>query len=100
MSGESGYAKFSYSDGQYEGDYLVKKHGVGKYIWNSANPNSKEADSDGRSYYGEWKDNQIHGFGVHTWPDGRKYMGQWRNNQMHGIGLYNWSADKLFIGEY
>ena len=26
-------------------------------------------------YEGEWKSNNMHGYGVYTWKDGRKYEG-------------------------
>lgn len=42
------------------------KHGQGTYIW-----------SDKSSYKGEWKENQIDGFGIYVHQDGRKYEGAW-----------------------
>ena len=92
----SGYAKFNYSDGFYEGNYVVKKHGMGRYVWSSTD----DTDKFTKEYYGEWKDNKIHGLGAYTWPDGRQYHGEWRNNLMHGVGLYTWADGKLFVGEY
>jgi len=63
----SGYAKFNYSDGFYEGNYVLKKHGMGRYVWSSTD----DTDKFSKEYYGEWKDNKIHGLGAYTWPDGR-----------------------------
>jgi hypothetical protein len=41
-------------------------HGLGKYQW-----------PDGRTYEGEYKDDQKEGFGVYTWSDGKMYRGYW-----------------------
>ena len=57
-------------------------------------------DTIKREYYGEWRDNKIHGIGQYTFADGRRFSGEWRNNLMHGVGLYKWSDGKLFLGEY
>lgn len=35
---------------------------------------------DGREYVGEWKDNNMNGRGVCTWPDGRSYDGEYQND--------------------
>jgi hypothetical protein len=37
-------------------------NGKGKYIW-----------PDGRTFDGEWKDNQMNGKGIYIWKDGRQY---------------------------
>ena len=34
---------------------------------------------DGRSYKGEYLNDQKHGFGIFSYFDGRKYIGQWKN---------------------
>jgi len=35
--------------------------------------------TDGRMYYGMYKNHQKHGQGVYVWADGRKYDGKWSN---------------------
>ena len=81
--------KFTFNDGRFEGQYILKKHGLGKYEW-----------ANGQTYEGEWYENKIHGFGVYKWPDGRSYRGEWKDNQMNGIGCYQWSNGRKYIGEY
>ena len=81
---------FTYKDGKFSGQYILKKHGLGKYEW-----------TNGQTYEGEWMENKIAGFGIYKWPDGRSYLGEWRDNQMHGIGLYQWAeTGRKYVGEY
>ncbi len=35
---------------------------------------------DGRSYEGEWLDNNMNGKGKYVWSDGRKYEGDYKND--------------------
>lgn len=41
-------------------------HGFGFYYW-----------PDGRSFYGQFRDDKKEGFGVYHWQDGRRYEGWW-----------------------
>jgi len=59
-----GSGRFVYNDGDYEGQYIIKKHGEGRYEW-----------ADGSKYRGEWYENKINGLGAYTWADGRQYQG-------------------------
>jgi hypothetical protein len=74
----------------YEGEVNKegKKHGHGLYRW----PN-------GRTYVGEWKDNQMDGEGVESWPNGSKYQGQFKANKRHGQGTYTWSDGRQYVGK-
>ena len=47
-----GTAMFTYGHGAYDGQYIIKKHGEGRYI-----------SYDGSMYEGEWEENQITGLG-------------------------------------
>jgi hypothetical protein len=39
---------------------------------------------------GEWNENCIQGQGEYIWGDGRRYKGEWKNNKMHGFGIHTW----------
>ena len=59
-----GPARFAYPDGAYTGEYIVKKHGFGRYDW-----------KNGAMYEGGWQENKVCGMGTYSWPDGRQYQG-------------------------
>jgi len=46
---------------------------------------------DGTRYTGEFRDGEITGQGVKSWPDGRAYEGEFTEGEMHGFGtlVYN-----------
>ena len=73
----------------YEGEVNSKgeKHGHGLYRW----PN-------GRTYVGDWHENQMHGDGIESWPNGSKYQGQFKANKRHGHGTFNWPDGRQYIG--
>lgn len=73
----------------YEGELNDdgKKHGQGMYRW----PN-------GRTYVGEWFENQMHGEGVESWPNGSRYEGQFQGNKRHGRGTFTWADGRQYIG--
>jgi len=35
---------------------------------------------------------------MYTWVDGRKYVGDWKDNNMHGFGVYTWSDGRMYKG--
>jgi len=74
----------------YEGELNEKgdKHGQGLYRW----PN-------GRTYVGEWYENQMDGEGVESWPNGSKYRGQFQANKRHGQGTFTWPDGRQYIGK-
>ena len=42
---------------------------------------------EGSRYEGEWKDDQMHGFGKLFYANGSlAYEGQWKDSEFHGIG--------------
>ncbi len=84
----------SWPDGSsYSGSYIAgKKHGdTCEFVW-----------ADRSKYEGQFRDNNIVGFGKYTWPDGRSYEGEWRDNMMHGQGIFKWpmQGGKIYQGEY
>jgi len=81
-------------------DAKSRKNGPHHTIyWVEANPELERAKREGtlgskdipkfrtgKTYAGEWQDNQKNGFGQQTWSDGRKYQGDWVNGKRHGTG--------------
>ena len=47
---------------------------------------------------GEWKVNQMNGFGKFIWKEGKKYYGFYQFDKKNGFGIYFWPSDKFFIG--
>lgn len=44
--------------------------------------------SDGDRYLGEYRDNDMDGFGVYIWKNGGTvYRGEWKESSMHGCGV-------------
>ena len=48
----------------------------------------------------EKKVNKYLFLGVYQWSDGRSYSGQWKKNQMHGKGEFKWPNQIRYVGEY
>ena len=69
---------------KYQELYILNQ---GHYTWN-----------DGRSYAGEWKDNEMEGFGVYLWPDGKRYEGYFVDDKKHGYGIYSWADKRVYEG--
>ena len=42
---------------------------------------------DGKSYTGEWFEDQMNGQGAKTYPDGKIYQGGWKDGESHGEGM-------------
>lgn len=42
---------------------------------------------DGDKYLGEYKDNEMDGYGVYAWKRGTVYRGEWKESMMHGCGV-------------
>lgn len=52
---------------------------------------------DGRSYTGEWLENNMSGHGVYKWQDGRKYEGGYLLDKKEGYGEYTWVNHNFLI---
>lgn len=74
----------------YEGELNEQgeKHGQGLYRW-----------MNGRTYVGEWYENQMDGQGVESWSNGSKYQGQFKANKRHGQGTFTWFDGRQYIGK-
>ena len=49
-------------------------------------------------YKGEWKENNMDGYGVYQWRDGRLYEGQYKEDKKHGYGIYHWADGRRYEG--
>ena len=46
----------------------------------------KLEDVNNDTYVGSWKDDQRHGYGVHTFANGDKYEGEYKYDKRNGHG--------------
>ena len=53
---------------------------------------------DGKTYYGQWKNSQMHGYGEFLWNEGKKFYGFYKNDKKDGFGIYYWPNNKFYIG--
>ena len=73
----------------YKGDFLNDAmHGFGKIIFLK----------EGHKYEGQFKNNQIEGWGVLLWKYGDRYEGQVKDGKMHGKGKYYYKDGKIYEG--
>lgn len=76
--------------GVFEGDFVRgKRSGKGKLSW-----------TNGTVYYGDWKDDRLHGTGVLELPSGLKYEGEFQHNKFHGQGTLRWKNGKHYVGSW
>ena len=77
----------------------------------------------GRKYKGEFKNNEITGYGyfiyenketykgdfvnekkegkgIYNWPDGREYDGEYKNDIREGKGTFKWASGVMFKGKF
>ncbi|CAG9331540.1 unnamed protein product [Blepharisma stoltei] len=110
--------------GKYEGNFKDgARSGWGKMVYNDPDKVCSWFHDNEGTYYGEWKDNFKHGFGVFEWPDRTKYEGRfsrnmrnfvtgkmyfnngeiyeggWVNDKMEGKGTY-WKGGIIFKGQF
>ena len=46
-------------------------------------------------YFGDWKDDKAHGFGIFVDGQGSMYEGQWVKGMKHGYGVEQWEYNKI-----
>ena len=51
------------------------------------------------TYFGEFFNDEQHGFGVYTTVDGENYEGQWKFGMQNGKGKYTWSDKSYYDGK-
>ena len=78
-------------DYKYEGNFHNDmKNGQGSIIYLKR----------GRKYTGEFKNNEITGYGYLIYENDHTYKGQLVNEKKEGRGIYNWPNGEEYIGEY
>lgn len=88
-----------------ERNEILKKFKNNVHPLNSSVNKGKEGnDFSGKNtvakiYYGEFKENNIEGFGVEYNLNGFKIEGEWKNNEMHGFVSIEYDPGEKFVGE-
>jgi hypothetical protein len=65
------------------------RHGSGMYLW-----------ADGRTYEGDFYQNQRQGTGHFVWPDGATYHGDFWQSQRQGHGRYVFPDGNTYEGSW
>ena len=55
--------------------------------------------TDGKTYDGEWVDNEMEGQGTMHFPTAL-YKGGWKGGKVEGQGTYNWASGSTYDGEW
>tara|TARA_R110002020_G_scaffold332627_1_gene548044 strand:+ start:38 stop:1837 length:1800 start_codon:yes stop_codon:yes gene_type:complete len=51
-------------------------------------------------YFGEWKNDRYHGFGIYTYYNGDRYIGNFKNGNRHGEGKLQRIDGTYYLGEF
>ena len=79
------------SEYEYKGDFHDDmKHGKGSIIYF----NTKQ------KYKGDFKENNLTGYGIFEWENKQTYEGDVVNGKMEGKGIYKWTDGSEYNGEY
>ena len=70
-------------------DQFGSKQGQFLYKWKS-----------GDIYEGNFKDDDLHGYGKLYWSGGNIYQGNWKKDVRHGYGKMTWSNGDVYEGNY
>ena len=88
---KDGIGEESTIDYDYKGEFSNDlKNGKGKVIYKNT----------GESYEGEFKDDELTGYGCYKWSNNHIYKGQFLNGNMNGIGYYTWPEGGYYKGNY
>lgn len=80
-----------------KGTELINKYPKPRYIYI---PYFSKVPNITNRYYGEYKKNLKHGFGLQSFTNGDFYKGEFFEGQMQGKGLYFWSHGGVYEGEF
>ena len=97
----------------YYGDFLdSKRHGKGVLDTQKVHYEGQFVDdklcgkgrimfkNEGHVYEGEFKNNDINGYGTFKWKNGDSYTGYMSNGKMHGKGKYTYNNGVIYEGIY
>jgi hypothetical protein len=54
----------------------------------------------GRTYDGEWVNDQQEGYGITVWKNGRRYEGEWKGDEINGVGRWRWNDGRVYHGKF
>lgn len=80
-----------YYNGEYKNGLM---HGQGTKFWGIA----EDDKYTNNKYIGQWKDDEMDGFGRYEWADGSYYEGPWKNGNQNGYGIYVFKNGEVFKG--
>ncbi len=83
-----------------KGELITDKfHYIGDFVNNMMEGYGKiKFLKEGHEYEGQFKKNQIEGWGVFFWKNGDKYEGQMKNGKLNGKGKYYYNNGNIFEG--
>ena len=88
---KEGKGEESTIDYDYKGEFSNDlKNGKGKVIYKNT----------GESYEGEFKDDELTGYGCYKWSNNHIYKGEFLNGNMNGNGYYTWPEGGYYKGNY
>eukprot|EP01118_Nematostelium_gracile_P002162 TRINITY_DN12392_c0_g1_i1.p1 TRINITY_DN12392_c0_g1~~TRINITY_DN12392_c0_g1_i1.p1 ORF type:complete len:361 (-),score=50.07 TRINITY_DN12392_c0_g1_i1:19-1101(-) len=53
-----------------------------------------------KEYHGEWKCDKREGYGRYMYKDGTHYEGQWKEDKRNGTGTYSWPDGRQYCGQW
>jgi hypothetical protein len=60
----------------------------------------KTVFDNGDTYYGEWKNGKLDGFGTYLYMNGDIYEGEWLGNMKEGHGSFRYANGTIYEGEF
>ncbi len=88
MYEKASYQVLEFQNGVYCGDVIAgKPHGKGTFLY-----------SDGRKYYGSWKNGEWHGYGVYIHSNERKYIAVFKNGKWPENVVMLEPDNEIYIG--
>ena len=98
---QNGQGVYTYSDGKsWTGEFKDDKMWTGQGFWYYFS-NGKR---NGKTYEGETREGECHGYGRYTYADGAVYEGQWEKGKRHGQGTYVYGDEgehkRTYVGQW